>query len=111
VAYIINPQQCINCGLCRRACPTACIDYFKNGRRVHVVDPSACLDCDLCARVCPTNCIDRDEESVLTAEARQAALARAHEWTRVRRELQVKDRESAAALVKLLAEAGRGLHA
>jgi len=53
----IDLVECINCGWCRRACPTETIRYFTTGHRTHVVDPDGCIDCGICVRVCPVDCI------------------------------------------------------
>ena len=58
----IDLQACINCGWCRRICPTETIVYFKTRHRTHVVEPDGCIDCGLCAPVCPVQCIDAVED-------------------------------------------------
>ena len=61
----IDLAGCINCSLCRRACPTEAINYFSTGHRTHVVDPDWCIGCDICIRVCPVDCIHEDTEYVV----------------------------------------------
>ena len=58
----IDIGPCINCSLCRRACPTEAINYFSTGHRTHVVDKELCIGCDICVKLCPVDCIDRDME-------------------------------------------------
>ena len=70
----IDLQRCINCSLCRRACPTEAINFFSTGHRTHVIDPAWCIGCDICARVCPVDCIDADPAYV--AEPAQLELAK-----------------------------------
>ena len=53
----IDLAACINCGWCRRVCPTETIKYFATGHRTHVVDPDGCIDCGICMPVCPVDCI------------------------------------------------------
>jgi len=102
VAFTIDLGPCINCGLCRRACPTECIHFFTTGRRTHVIDPAFCIDCGICAKVCPVDCIAHDphyvhEPSVL-AEAKQQAKA----WARRRYERDRAARAAAEAAVRRL---------
>jgi electron transport complex protein RnfB len=70
----IDLQRCINCSLCRRACPTEAINYFSTGHRTHVIEPKLCIGCDICVRVCPVDCIDEDTDYVI--DAGELALAR-----------------------------------
>ena len=60
----IDLAKCINCGWCRRVCPTETIKYFSTGHRTHVVDPDGCIDCGICVPVCPVDCITPDEYTV-----------------------------------------------
>lgn len=103
MAFTINLDPCINCGLCRRACPTACIHYFTTGRRTHVIDPAYCIDCGICARVCPVDCIDHDpayvHDPITLAEAKEQARG----WARRRYE---RDRAAKAAAQALTARLG-----
>ena len=73
-------EPCINCGWCRRVCPTETIKYFTTGRRTHVVEPAGCIDCDLCLKVCPENCIVHDDVYVHDEAERTAAKAKARAW-------------------------------
>lgn len=57
MTYRIDLEPCINCGLCRLACPTDTIKYYSTGHRTHVVIDSGCIDCAICANVCPMACI------------------------------------------------------
>jgi formate hydrogenlyase subunit 6/NADH:ubiquinone oxidoreductase subunit I len=102
LAFRIDLEACINCSLCRRACPTSCIAYFATGHRTHIIDPAGCIDCDLCVQVCPMDCIDVDPEYVHVPEVREAAKEKARQWARRRRQetLRVREtiRETVAAL-------------
>jgi ferredoxin len=60
----IDLAKCINCGWCRRVCPTETIKYFSTGHRTHVVDPDGCIDCGICPPVCPVDCISEVEYAV-----------------------------------------------
>jgi formate hydrogenlyase subunit 6/NADH:ubiquinone oxidoreductase subunit I len=105
VAYTIDLGPCINCGLCRRACPTECIHYFTTGHRTHVIDPAYCIDCGICARVCPVDCISLDPTYVhdrdVLAEAKQKAKA----WARRRYEREQATTVAVKALAGRLAAA------
>ena len=102
MAYRIDLGPCINCGLCRRACPTETIRFFTTGRRTHVIEPAGCIDCDLCAQVCPVNCICPDPAYTHDPAERQAAKQKAKTWARRRYEREENQRRAAlAALTKL----------
>ena len=102
MAYTIDLGPCINCGLCRRACPTECIHYFTTGHRTHVIDAARCIDCGICAKVCPVECISHDmayvHDPAPLAEAKQQAKA----WARRRYERDRAAKEAAAAMARRL---------
>ena len=103
MAYVIDLEPCINCGMCRRACPTECIHYFTTGHRTHVIDPAYCIDCGICAQVCPVSCIDHDaayvHEPAPLAEAKQHAKG----WARRRYERERAAKANALAVAQRLA--------
>jgi len=103
MAFVIDLTPCINCGICRRVCPTECIHYFTTGHRTHVIDPAYCIDCGLCARECPVECISHDPEyvhdPVPLAEAKQHAKA----WARRRYEREQSAKQAALATAQKLA--------
>lgn len=72
----IDLSACINCGWCRRVCPTEAIKYFSTGRRTHVVNAEECIDCGICPPVCPVQCIHPAEYTV-SAENLQLAKVKA----------------------------------
>lgn len=82
MAVTILLEPCINCGLCRRACPTETIHFFTTRKRTHVVDPAGCIDCDICIPICPEKCIVRDETYVHDPVELSAAKLRAREWAK-----------------------------
>lgn len=51
ITYVINSDDCINCGACAEECPVSCISESDG---VHVIDASACTGCGECAEICPT---------------------------------------------------------
>jgi ferredoxin len=102
LAYVINQAQCINCGWCRRVCPTETIFYFDSENRKHRVEPDGCIDCDICAQVCPMNCITHNPEMLPTSELLEAAKAKARRWAGDQRMLKVGLRTYAADQVARL---------
>jgi Pyruvate/2-oxoacid:ferredoxin oxidoreductase delta subunit len=95
LAYVIDLKACINCGLCRKNCPTECISYFRTGHRTHVIAAEGCIDCDICAQLCPVDCITIDSAYAPDPEALEAAKERARQWARRRRHDQLTARETA----------------
>lgn len=81
-------EDCINCGACEEACPTAAITEDEEAG-VRVIDPERCTECVgfydrvMCNVECPVECCledpDRveDEETLLT---RARALMPDHEF-------------------------------
>lgn len=101
----IDLRRCINCSLCRRACPTECIRYFSTGRRTHVVDPHWCIGCDICIQVCPVDCIDEDRDFVIDPVQLGRAKEKARAFARRQRALKLSRRERAFAASRAVAGA------
>ena len=99
MAVLIELEACINCGLCRRACPTETIHFFTTGKRTHVVEAAGCIDCDLCIPVCPENCIVRDEGYVHDPAELAAAKERAKVWARRQNDMKRALKERALAAI------------
>ena len=70
----IDLAGCINCGWCRRVCPTETIKYFSTKHRTHIVDPDGCIDCGICVPVCPVDVIYAVPDYVVAPE--KLALAK-----------------------------------
>ncbi len=51
ITYSIDPDKCVGCLLCKKACPTGAISGEL--KKAHVVDQDACIRCGLCLGVCP----------------------------------------------------------
>lgn len=56
---LINPEQCVSCGLCATGCPTGSIDF-----RSKTVNNETCIKCFKCLAVCRQNGIDYRSEPV-----------------------------------------------
>lgn len=50
MAYKIDTDLCIGCGVCAADCPVECIAE-QDGK--YVIDADKCLDCGACAGSCP----------------------------------------------------------
>ena len=99
MAVTILLEPCINCGLCRKACPTETIRFFTTGKRTHVVEPSGCIDCDICIPICPEKCIVRDEDYVHDPGELESAKAHARDWAKNQNVLRQRVRDRAARAV------------
>jgi formate hydrogenlyase subunit 6/NADH:ubiquinone oxidoreductase subunit I len=102
VAYRIDLSRCINCSLCRRACPTETIRYYSTGHRTHIVEPEGCIDCDLCAKVCPADCINLDPTYEPDPVLLEEAKAKARSWARRHRQQVLAARQTALAALSRL---------
>ena len=93
----IDVGPCINCSLCRRACPTEAISYFSTGHRTHVVDPAWCIGCDICVKVCPVDCIDEDPAYVAVPAQLELAKERARAFAKRQRATKLVRKQRALA--------------
>ncbi len=91
----IDAGPCINCSLCRRACPTEAINYFSTGHRTHVVDKELCIGCDICIQLCPVDCIDRDMDYQPDPDKLEAAKVKARVYAKRQRVVLTARRERA----------------
>ena len=104
----IDLAACINCGWCRRVCPTEAIKYFSTGHRTHVVNADECIDCGICPPICPVQCIHPVE---YTVSAENLQLARTKAKARASRDRQRKLERDAVVERTLVRLAERSAHA
>jgi formate hydrogenlyase subunit 6/NADH:ubiquinone oxidoreductase subunit I len=106
----IDLAECINCGWCRRVCPTETIKYFATGHRTHVVEPDGCIDCGICTPICPVHCIHPVPEYTVAPEKLELAKAKAKAYAAKQRKVK-RDREAIVAATIAKLNAGSVSHA
>lgn len=105
----IDLQACINCGWCRRVCPTETIKYFSTGHRTHIVEPDGCIDCGICPPICPVDCITEVPEYVVAPEKLELAKTKAKSFAASQRKMKLdRDAVIARTLAKLNGKAAAG---
>ncbi|NIV40384.1 MAG: FAD-dependent oxidoreductase, partial [Anaerolineae bacterium] len=76
----VDPDRCINCGLCEGVCPVSVPSFFQVGmaarKAIYKMAPRAlpdsyvvdkvprCETCRRCETVCPTSAVDLDEQEI-----------------------------------------------
>jgi electron transport complex protein RnfB len=98
----IDLQRCINCSLCRRACPTEAINYFSTGHRTHVVEPKLCIGCDICIKVCPVDCISEDPSYTPDPVALAAAKDRARAFAKRQHGIKLLRQQRSAKAIEVV---------
>ncbi|HHX49684.1 MAG TPA: 4Fe-4S binding protein [Clostridiales bacterium] len=57
MAYVINKDECISCGVCEGECPVGAISA---GDDAYVIDADECLSCGACMDACPQEAISEE---------------------------------------------------
>ncbi len=65
--YCIDPETCIGCGNCIKACPVEAIEGEK--KKPHKLDAGRCIRCGGCYAVCPTSAVVKESKGVQPQEA------------------------------------------
>jgi formate hydrogenlyase subunit 6/NADH:ubiquinone oxidoreductase subunit I len=108
----IDLARCINCGWCRRVCPTETIKYFSTGHRTHIVEPDGCIDCGICPPICPVDCIVPVAEYVVAPAKLEEAKAKAKAFAANQRRMKLdRDTVVARTLAKLATQRPSGTEA
>jgi heterodisulfide reductase subunit A len=54
----VNPELCVGCGECAKACPFQAMEMVGEGKKQHArVITAACKGCGVCAGACPTGAV------------------------------------------------------
>jgi NAD-dependent dihydropyrimidine dehydrogenase PreA subunit len=53
--YVVIPENCRGCGVCRRVCPVDAI--AGETKQIHHIDPEICIKCGQCELRCPFQAI------------------------------------------------------
>ncbi|MFI3228940.1 MAG: 4Fe-4S binding protein [Bacillota bacterium] len=57
MAYIIDKDSCVSCGICEAECPVSAI---AEGDGAYAIDADACVSCGACAGACPQEAISEE---------------------------------------------------
>ncbi|WP_347352796.1 NADH-quinone oxidoreductase subunit NuoF [Acetoanaerobium noterae] len=55
IKYVINPEKCVGCTVCAKACPVSCISGER--KEPHLINQDACIKCGQCYQKCKFDAI------------------------------------------------------
>ena len=80
-AHQLNPEACVVCQACARACPVDCltVDGYRGENRRFVltrfeIDYTRCMFCDLCVDACPPKCLVMGPQFEMAGLSRQSLV-------------------------------------
>ena len=60
MAYKVNTEDCVRCGVCAEVCPMSAIELKEEAA---YIKPGQCIDCGGCAGSCPVNAIQPEQNT------------------------------------------------
>ncbi|MZP29577.1 4Fe-4S dicluster domain-containing protein [Heliobacterium undosum] len=69
----VQPEKCVNCGICAKECPTFVLRMGQTGPEA--VAPQSCIRCGHCVAVCPNEALDH-AKTPLAGQAESGHLSR-----------------------------------
>ncbi|MEJ2689466.1 MAG: 4Fe-4S binding protein [Deltaproteobacteria bacterium] len=54
-----DPEKCLLCGNCAKACPANCITVHRQ-ERTWLYDPNVCVYCGVCVESCPAGSLSQE---------------------------------------------------
>ena len=55
IKYVIDPEKCVGCTVCAKACPVSCISGER--KEPHLINQDACIKCGQCYQKCKFDAI------------------------------------------------------